>query len=890
MQMAPAATLEQVAAKFKQAIAAEPSCAEAHSSLALIYAKLDAASQRSMMAKLVGKGGAEMESKTAQQQQRCEEGAAVCDQGKQHAGRAHEVENTDREAAGEDGDGGGGDDRKAAGVASDYVELALRHYVSALVLAPTHLHALTNYGALLLSQKSSDGSSNSRASEAVIPLRKAVSLVHPRLLAAAAEAAAESAAATAAAAGPAGVTKQEAGGGRERLARGLEAAAGGSGGESWARSYNLLAAALLKIKSKGNGGGGGKDKGEGETSGAEARAQAEEGAEAEAEAEAVYRKALAVDPGHEHLRYKLANLLWRREKEQARERKQGREHERGREVSIGVDIGASSGAEGGSEPSSELLADIVDGDSITAKWVRRAAGDAAAAAGAGARAGVGAATGSGSGSDTGTGTDKRISSWYSQLLEDGDGDGNANEERAEETTSNEEQEAQEEHDRVLIVTVATKETATLGMLRRSVRAFGGSTGSHTGNSEGSSSGGGSGGSGDSGDSGVRLVVLGMGVTPFRYSLKVELPARWLAGYVARWKKRRRQRVQARAWNAGAGAGASDDDELHGQPLVIFVDAYDVLLVPSGESLVRRFLRVTADAAATPAAGDPLAPASQSLPQLPQYAPVLFGAEHGCYPDPALARFYPSATHTHADFRGPTHMSPLIRARARVGGCTCYEYLNSGAYAAFALPMLQMLQAAMRSAYQPINDDQRLFTRYMLHNNRVLAKAQQGAMGEAGDGGLGRGGHGSGSGSGWWGGDRSVSWPAAVQLDHQNGMFQSLYKEERANFVLRLVPRAEGAVTLVSRLQLVNTKTGHAPCLLHGHGGAKEKLLLAQLSLELECVSEALQRTEADGPAAAEELERRLAQSPGRRLLFNCGEGTAELALDAGAGVCAGYDI
>jgi hypothetical protein len=166
--------------------------------------------------------------------------------------------------------------------------------------------------------------------------------------------------------------------------------------------------------------------------------------------------------------------------------------------------------------------------------------------------------------------------------------------------------------------------------------------------------------------------------------------------------------------------------------------------------------------------------------------VVFGAERGCYPDRWLWPYFEA--HLRRTFAVHVPPDPSVRAspaalaggghrsasgggsrqhrRASGGGKVIdgdgggddddggddgrmaavagvrYPFLNSGTYGGRAVGVLAMLRASLRSSFQPISDDQRVFTRFLLH-----------------------GGGGSGGGGGLY--------PSHGALDHGAELLQSL---------------------------------------------------------------------------------------------------------------------
>ena len=113
----------------------------------------------------------------------------------------------------------------------------------------------------------------------------------------------------------------------------------------------------------------------------------------------------------------------------------------------------------------------------------------------------------------------------------------------------------------------------------------------------------------------------------------------------------------REWLASAEADVGDDE------LVLFLDAYDVQLLPSAADFAARF--------------DELASATG--------ARLIFGGERNCAPDPGLSVIYPWPTGAAADdpdaFARLDPGAPRPEAGADRAGAarTGFRYLNSGAY-------------------------------------------------------------------------------------------------------------------------------------------------------------------------------------------------------------------
>jgi hypothetical protein len=166
--------------------------------------------------------------------------------------------------------------------------------------------------------------------------------------------------------------------------------------------------------------------------------------------------------------------------------------------------------------------------------------------------------------------------------------------------------------------------------------------------------------------------------------------------------------------------------------VLFLDAYDTVLMPCRERLWRTFLSFE--------------------------APLVFGAEAGCWPDPHLACSYPdlSLEETVEDGR-ISSLRPPPPARGP------FRYLNSGVYMGLAGAIREALEEIDP---QPQDDDQRVYTDYFLeHRDKV-------------------------------------------QLDLRSKLFQNLYRVRPDDFTLEEAPRP---VRLRSRW------TGSEPCVLHGNG-------------------------------------------------------------------------
>lgn len=123
-------------------------------------------------------------------------------------------------------------------------------------------------------------------------------------------------------------------------------------------------------------------------------------------------------------------------------------------------------------------------------------------------------------------------------------------------------------------------------------------------------------------------------------------------------------------------------------LVVFVDAYDSLFLPSHDRLVERFLAFD--------------------------RPLVFSAEKGCWPDGARAARYPRSRTALSHRRS----RPLGAAAPRPAppSQTPFRYLNSGGYMGHAGALLEALDDLSPGEG---DDDQRLFTDYFLkHPDRV----------------------------------------------------------------------------------------------------------------------------------------------------------------------------
>jgi hypothetical protein len=155
--------------------------------------------------------------------------------------------------------------------------------------------------------------------------------------------------------------------------------------------------------------------------------------------------------------------------------------------------------------------------------------------------------------------------------------------------------------------------------------------------------------------GLELTVLGLGKKWTGPAMKLLLLADFLAG--------------------------ADDDAVY-----LFADAYDVVLLPNGGDLARRFRAFE--------------------------SPIVFSAESGCWPFAELAPSYPPA--------------PVVKLRPRGRGSslrpppplrTPFRFLNSGSYIGYAGAILRLIQEV---SPQGTESDQGLFTRYYLEHRGDLA--------------------------------------------------------------------------------------------------------------------------------------------------------------------------
>lgn len=122
------------------------------------------------------------------------------------------------------------------------------------------------------------------------------------------------------------------------------------------------------------------------------------------------------------------------------------------------------------------------------------------------------------------------------------------------------------------------------------------------------------------------------------------------------------------------------DDLPEDRIVLFVDAYDSLLLPSRRRIVEKFLEFE--------------------------KPIVVSAEKGCWPDPELAERYPRA----APLRRARGQPLRAALRPEPPSPSPFRYLNSGGFMGYA----GALRDALREMVFPEWDrDQRLLTRYFL---------------------------------------------------------------------------------------------------------------------------------------------------------------------------------
>jgi hypothetical protein len=123
-----------------------------------------------------------------------------------------------------------------------------------------------------------------------------------------------------------------------------------------------------------------------------------------------------------------------------------------------------------------------------------------------------------------------------------------------------------------------------------------------------------------------------------------------------------------------------------EKLVMFLDAFDTLLLPCGSRLIADFLAFG--------------------------TPIVFGAEIGCWPDRHLRSRYPPSP-TRAQRPGDARIAVL---RPPPPFSSPFRFLNSGAFVGYAGAIREALEELDS---RPDDDDQRLFTRYFLdHPERV----------------------------------------------------------------------------------------------------------------------------------------------------------------------------
>jgi len=171
--------------------------------------------------------------------------------------------------------------------------------------------------------------------------------------------------------------------------------------------------------------------------------------------------------------------------------------------------------------------------------------------------------------------------------------------------------------------------------------------------------------------------------------------------------------------------------------VLFLDAYDTVLLPCRDRLLRGFLSCG--------------------------APLLFGAEAGCWPDPALAPLYPAPGES-----GPAGDPRIAALRPTPTRKSPFRYLNSGTYIGLAGAIREALEEL---SPRPEDDDQRLYTGYFLNH------------------------------------------PDRVRLDAGAFLFHNLFRVNPDDLI---VERAR-PVLIRSRW------TGSEPCVLHGNGPGRSTL-------------------------------------------------------------------
>ena len=109
--------------------------------------------------------------------------------------------------------------------------------------------------------------------------------------------------------------------------------------------------------------------------------------------------------------------------------------------------------------------------------------------------------------------------------------------------------------------------------------------------------------------------------------------------------------------------------------------------------------------------------------------LIFGAEVGCYPDRWLWPYFARHLRRHFGIHVPddptvSHPVPAVTGAsdARNLRRVPYPFLNSGSYIGTAADILRLWRASLRSQFQPISDDQRIYTRYYLNTRHKRAPA------------------------------------------------------------------------------------------------------------------------------------------------------------------------
>ena len=327
---------------------------------------------------------------------------------------------------------------------------------------------------------------------------------------------------------------------------------------------------------------------------------------------------------------------------------------------------------------------------------------------------------------------------------------------------------------IIVVTVATEDGLPLRQLRATVES-----------------------------AGYLLVVLGLGKVYTNPGFKLDQVARFLDGRIGGSGG-----GSDGGGGGGGGGGANGGGAwpvLEDDTLILFVDAYDVLLLPPAKTeLLARFASLN--------------------------SPLVVSAENTCWPDVAVSLVWPPR--------------PSSSSSSGTGDISLYQFANTGGYMGYAWALrraYRWLRARWAGPGQwPPNDDQRAFQTLMLEDvPRPFFVVEAEGMG-------GRGGE--------W---RKRGRPKGpyqrgqdVVLDYGGAIFGSMFRVNASGFryapfnpstgaavaAVAAAMSAEGGssteTTGVETMVLPNLEA--PPCVAHFHGGRITKALYQRVAQDLAC--------------------------------------------------------